>query len=85
TTGQLEIADFGGLDIWGTVGDNLLSVMDNSRQANELIKTKVKEKKLGFKTGEGFFKYQEEHKENIQERFMRKLIHQLKASEYYNI
>ncbi|MCP4136496.1 MAG: 3-hydroxyacyl-CoA dehydrogenase family protein, partial [bacterium] len=47
TTGQLEIADFGGLDIWGTVGDNLLSVMDNSRQANELIKTKVKEKKLG--------------------------------------
>lgn len=83
TTGQLEIADFGGLDIWGTVGDNLLSVMDNSRQANELIKTKVKEGNLGFKTGSGFFEYSKEKKETIHENFMKRLIHQLKASEYY--
>jgi 3-hydroxybutyryl-CoA dehydrogenase len=83
TTGQLEIADFGGLDIWGTVGDNLLAVMDNSRQANELIKTKVKEGNLGFKTGKGFFDYNAETKEKIHENFTKKLIHQLKASEFY--
>ncbi len=83
TSGQLEIADFGGLDIWEIVGDNLLAVMDNSRQANELIKRKVKEGKLGIKSGEGFFRYPEESKSDIQEQYLMKLIHQLKASDYY--
>jgi 3-hydroxybutyryl-CoA dehydrogenase len=83
TSGQLEIADFGGLDIWQIVGDNLLAVMDNSRRANELIKRKVKEGKLGLKTGEGFFRYPENTKSDIQERYLMKLIHQLKTSDYY--
>ena len=34
TTGPLEVVDMGGLDIWCTTGDNLLSVMDNRRDAN---------------------------------------------------
>jgi 3-hydroxybutyryl-CoA dehydrogenase len=46
TTGQLEVADFGGLDIWSIVGDNLLKVMDNSQAANPLLKQKVSEGKL---------------------------------------
>lgn len=83
TTGQLEVADFGGLDIWCTVGDNLLQVMDNSQCANNLLKQKVKEGKLGIKTGEGFFKYGEEEIPGIRKKFMKKLIHQLKASQYY--
>ncbi len=83
TTGQLEIADFGGLDIWSTVGGNLLAVMDNSRDANRLLKEKVKEGKLGVKTGEGFFKYPPAEKAAITERFMVKLIRQLKASKDY--
>ena len=83
TTGQLEVADFGGLDIWCTVGDNLLQVMDNSQCANFLLKQKVKEGKLGIKTGEGFFKYEEEEILGIRKKFMKKLIHQLKASQYY--
>lgn len=37
TTGQLEVADMGGLDIWCIVGDNLLKVMDNSKEANVLL------------------------------------------------
>lgn len=40
TSGQLEIADIGGLDIWCTVGDNLLSVMDNRKEANPLLRKK---------------------------------------------
>ena len=83
TTGQLEVADFGGLDIWCVVGDNLLKVMDNSRQANPLLRRKVEEGKLGVKTGEGFFRYPGDQVAEIRKRFMRKLIHQLKASEYY--
>lgn len=83
TTGQLEVADFGGLDIWSAVGDNLLSVMDRSTQANPLLKEKVKEGKLGFKTGEGFFKYPEDEKQNKQDDFNKRLLIQLKASKNY--
>lgn len=83
TTGQLEVADFGGLDIWCIVGDNLLKAMDNSQSANPLLRQKVNEGKLGIKSGEGFFKYPAEEIPEIKKKFMKKLIHQLKASEYY--
>lgn len=83
TTGQLEVADFGGLDIWCVVGDNLLKVMDNSQCANPLLRQKVSEGKLGIKSGEGFYQYSPEETPEIRKKFMKKLIHQLKASEYY--
>lgn len=83
TTGQLEVADFGGLDIWCIVGDNLLKAMDNSQCANNLLRQKVAEGKLGIKSGEGFFSYPAEEVPEIKKQFMKKLIHQLKASEYY--
>jgi len=83
TTGQLEVADFGGLDIWCIVGDNLLPAMDNTTQANPLLRQKVAEGKLGIKSGEGFFRYDAEQLPAIRKRFAQKLIHQLKASEYY--
>ena len=83
TTGQLEVADFGGLDIWCIVGDNLLPAMDNSTQANNLLRQKVAEGKLGLKSGEGFFRYEPEQVAAIKKRFTQKLIHQLKASQYY--
>ena len=83
TTGQLEVADFGGLDIWCVVGDNLLKEMDNSQQANPVLHDKVKAGKLGLKSGEGFFDYPPEKVADIKRQFMRKLIHQLKASAFY--
>ena len=83
TTGQLEVADFGGLDIWCIVGDNLLKEMDNSQQANPALRAKVSEGKLGIKSGEGFFIYPPEKVAAIKRQFMRKLIHQLKASTFY--
>lgn len=83
TTGQLEVADFGGLDIWCIVGDNLLKVIDNSQSANNLLRQKVAEGKLGIKSGEGFFKYNQAEIPSIKKKFMKKLIHQLKASHYY--
>lgn len=83
TTGQLEVADFGGLDIWCLVGDNLLKVIDNSQEANPLLRAKVKEGKLGLKSGEGFFVYPPEQAADIKKKFMKKLIVQLKASQNY--
>lgn len=83
TTGQLEVADLGGLDIWCIVGDNLLKVMDNSACSNKLLRQKVQEGKLGVKTGEGFFVYDPIRVAVIKRQFMKRLIHQLKASSYY--
>ena len=84
TTGQLEVADFGGLDIWCTVGDNLLAVMDHSQEASPLLREKVGEGKLGFKTGEGFFTYPEEEKQEIQDQFNKRLLKQLQVSKQYD-
>ncbi|MEA5093528.1 3-hydroxybutyryl-CoA dehydrogenase [bioreactor metagenome] len=83
TTGQLEVADMGGLDIWCTVGDNLLSVMDNRKEANPILRQKVSEGKLGLKSGEGFFEYPAEKISDIKNDFNKKLIIQLKTSKNY--
>jgi len=83
TTGQLEVADFGGIDIWCTVGDNLLAVMDRTAEASPLLREKVKEGKLGFKTGEGFFAYPEDQKQEIQNEFNKRLLQQLQVSRKY--
>lgn len=83
TTGQLEVADFGGLDIWRIVGDNLLKVMDNSQEANALLREKVQAGKLGLKSGEGFFKYEGEQAKKAKDAFLKRLMTQLKASEQY--
>ncbi len=83
TTGQLEVADFGGLDIWCTVGDNLLPAMDNSQQANPVLRQLVAQGRLGIKSGEGFFKYEAAEIPSIKNKFMRKLIRQLKTSAFY--
>lgn len=83
TTGQGEVADFGGLDIWLIAGDNLLKVMDNRQCGNPLVRKKVEEGKLGIKSGEGFYKYKPEEIPAIRKKFVQRLIHQLKASQYY--
>ena len=83
TTGQLEVADMGGLDIWCTVGDNLLADMDNRKEANPVLRAKVEEGKLGMKNGEGFFQYPADKVTEIKNAFNKKLIIQLKASKNY--
>jgi 3-hydroxybutyryl-CoA dehydrogenase len=83
TTGHLQVADFGGLDIWCIVGDNLLKAMDNSQCSNPMLRQKMEEGKLGLKTGEGFYQYSQAEIPEIKKRFNKKLIHQLKASSYY--
>ena len=83
-TGQLEVADFGGLDIWCTVGDNLLPDMDARTEANPMVRRLVEAGKLGVKSGEGFYKYDASTVAEVRKAFMKRLIHQLKASEAYS-
>lgn len=55
--GPTRIADFGGLDTWKRVFDNIAPDLDKSEKAPELIDKLVKSHKLGTKTGEGLYKY----------------------------
>lgn len=58
-TGPIEIADFGGLDTWQRVFDNVSPVLDQRKEAPDLIRDLVAEGKLGTKSGEGIFTYEE--------------------------
>lgn len=84
TTGQLEVADFGGLDIWLTVGDNLLAVMDASKAASPILRAKVEQGNLGVKSGEGFYVYDKDTLPAVRGAFLRRLVTQLKTSRAYS-
>ncbi|MCM3671137.1 3-hydroxyacyl-CoA dehydrogenase family protein [Mesobacillus maritimus] len=58
--GPIETADFGGLDTWQRVIDNLAPELDQRKTAPTLITQKVEQGKLGTKTGEGIYQYEEE-------------------------
>jgi 3-hydroxybutyryl-CoA dehydrogenase len=55
--GPIEIADFGGLDTWQRVFDNVAPVLNQSNQAPDILKDLVSQGKLGTKSCEGIFKY----------------------------
>ncbi len=67
TTGQLEVADFGGLDIWCIVGDNLLKVMDNSQCANPSAQTESAGRETGHQERRRLFQVREEWNPGDQE------------------
>ncbi len=83
TTGMLEVADMGGLDIWLAGEDNILPALDNSDKACDSMRKLVENGDLGVKTGKGFFDYPEEKLGSIQKDFYKRLVIQLKASKYY--
>ena len=84
TTGQMEITDMGGIDVWTTVADILWPDLEARTNAGDILRNKVKEGKLGIKTGEGFYKYDTlEKKEEVTKNFQKRLMVQLIASEKY--
>lgn len=58
-TGPIEIADFGGLDTWQRVFDNIAPELDDSKGAPAIIRELVTQGKFGTKTGEGIYTYEE--------------------------
>jgi 3-hydroxybutyryl-CoA dehydrogenase len=67
--GPLEASDFGGLDTFLRVCQNLFPHLNASQEAPLLLKRLVAEGKLGVKTGEGFYRYPAASvKRKIQER-----------------
>ncbi|WP_338471156.1 3-hydroxyacyl-CoA dehydrogenase family protein [Niallia sp. XMNu-256] len=57
-TGPIEIAEFGGLDTWQRVFDNVAPDLDESKGAPDVINELVSQNKLGTKTGKGIFTYE---------------------------
>jgi 3-hydroxybutyryl-CoA dehydrogenase len=83
TTGMLEVADMGGLDVWLAGEDNMLPALDNSTKACAAMRNLVKAGNLGIKSGKGFFDYPPEKRAGAQTAFYKRLIVQLKASKNY--
>ncbi len=83
TTGMLEVADMGGLDIWLAGHDNIFPTLNNSEKGCQAMRDLVEAGNLGVKSGKGFFEYSEEEKKRMQHAFYKRLITQLKASENY--
>jgi 3-hydroxybutyryl-CoA dehydrogenase len=78
TLGPLETSDFGGLDTFFRICENLFPELADSKTAPALLKRLVEEGKLGVKSGEGFYRYPRATvKKKIRERH-HKLIQQLK-------
>ncbi len=83
TTGMLETADMGGLDVWCAAEDNMFPHFNNSDKASDSMRSLVSEGHYGIKTGKGFFEYSESVREEAQKAFYDRLICQLKVSETY--
>ena len=83
TTGMLEVADMGGLDVWLAAEDNMFPALNNSDKASAAMRELVTQGHKGIKTGKGFFDYPEETRQQAQNDFYRRLIVQLKASKNY--
>lgn len=68
--GPLETADFGGLDIWKSVVENLAPVLSKEVKIPAFVEEKVQSGKLGTKTGSGLFTYgdHEEVQQKIKQR-----------------
>lgn len=83
TTGMLECADMGGLDIWYSAEQNFFPDLADNKEPSQTMKALVEEGSLGIKTGKGFFEYPKEVAGQVSEAFNRRLITQLKASRKY--
>lgn len=55
--GPLETIDMAGMDIFYNVSKYLYSELDDTKTAQKVVEQKVKQNKLGLKTGEGFYDY----------------------------
>ena len=72
--GPLENADMVGLDLTLQIHDYILQHIERSTQPSPLLKKKVKDEELGFKTGQGFQKWAPDTMERCRRRLLEHLI-----------
>ncbi len=66
--GPLKTADLGGLDVFHSVGSYLFKELSTMQSPPESFNTLIAAGKLGIKSGEGFYKYEEGAREQILEK-----------------
>ncbi len=80
TTGVITMLDMTGLDIIANISDNLCKELDAMPGANPVLSRLCSAKRLGLKTGEGFFDYPEKERAGVKDAYVRRLARQLKVS-----
>lgn len=70
----MEVIDAGGTDLTYSIHEYLFPHIENSTQPSKLLKQKLDEGKLGFKSGEGFMKWSKEDIEASQKDLIEGLI-----------
>jgi 3-hydroxybutyryl-CoA dehydrogenase len=53
--GPLQINDFGGLDVWASVYNNLVPEIKSDKQLPQVIKDLIAKGHFGIKTGKGIY------------------------------
>jgi 3-hydroxybutyryl-CoA dehydrogenase len=76
--GPLETADLGGLDTFHSVAQYLLPALSTMQTTPEFFDALIREGKLGLKTGEGFYRYEPEDRDEILRKRDLYFIRQLK-------
>jgi len=81
--GPLETIDMAGMDIFYNVSQYLYKELDSSKQPQKLVEEKVRQKKLGMKTEEGFYDYKKIDSNKLNQERVKKYISLLKELGYY--
>jgi 3-hydroxybutyryl-CoA dehydrogenase len=80
--GPLETIDMAGMDIFYNVSRYLYGELDGSKEPQKLVEEKFNEKKLGMKTGEGFYDYRNIDVKSLNQERVGKYIRLLKDLGY---
>jgi 3-hydroxybutyryl-CoA dehydrogenase len=81
--GPLETIDMAGMDIFYNVSGYLYKELDSTTEAQRVVCEKVKQNKLGMKTGEGFYDYAQIDMKSLNQERIEKYIMLLKDLGYY--
>lgn len=57
--GPFETVDFTGIDVVSRISDYMFAELDNTQEGSDIYRKMVEEGKLGIKSGEGFYKYED--------------------------
>ncbi|MFJ7647514.1 3-hydroxyacyl-CoA dehydrogenase family protein [Lysinibacillus sp. NPDC097279] len=79
SSGLLKIIDFGGLDVWGIVLDQLQPAIESKVRSYSVINDKTEQGYLGVKSSKGFFDYPGKGLDEYVIERDRSLIQQLKT------
>jgi len=77
-TGPLMTADMGGLDVFSAISNYLFEDLSTVKGSGKILTDLVEKQKLGDKTGEGFYKWDEEFSTQKNAEREQTLIHFLK-------